>query len=151
MASTSLSEFVVRRCAPELIRPAQPTPYEVKPLSDIDDQDGIRFEMPVIYFYRSCPSMHGRDPVKVIREALSRVLVFYYPLAGRVREGVVEGRKLVVECNGEGVMFVEAEANVSFEQFGDELPPPSPLVDELIFEVEGSGGIVNCPLFLIQV
>ncbi|KAK1692830.1 hypothetical protein QYE76_009527 [Lolium multiflorum] len=52
----------------------------------------------------------GRPPVVVIRRALGEALVHYYPLAGRLRE--VEGRKLVVDCTGEGVLFVEADTDV---------------------------------------
>ena len=93
--------------------------------------------------------MQGRDPVKVIREALAQTLVFYYPFAGRLREG--PGRKLVVECTGEGMMFIEADADVTLEQFGDALQPPFPCWEELLFDVPGSGGVLNCPLLLIQV
>ncbi|KAK8520067.1 hypothetical protein V6N13_031466 [Hibiscus sabdariffa] len=74
--------FKVHRREPELIVPAKPTPREYKLLSDIDDQEGFRCQTPIIQFYRYNPSMQGRDPVKVIREALAQALVFYYPFAG---------------------------------------------------------------------
>ena len=141
--------FTVRRCKPEVVAPAKPTPHEFKQLSDIDDQDGLRFQIPVIQFYKYDPSMQGRDPVRVIREALAKTLVFYYPLAGRLREG--PGRKLVVECTGEGIVFIEADADVTLEQFGDALQPPFPCWEELLFDVPGSGEVLNCPLLLIQV
>nr|WKK95849.1 alcohol acyltransferase 1 [Lilium sp.] len=142
--------FSVQRRQPELIAPAAPTPHELKRLSDIDDQEGLRFQIPVIQFYRHDPLLGGaRDPVMVIREALAKALVFYYPLAGRLREGA--DRKLAVECTGEGVVFIEADANVRLEQFGDALQPPFPCLEELLFDVEGSSGILGCPLILIQV
>ncbi|XP_030935420.1 benzyl alcohol O-benzoyltransferase-like [Quercus lobata] len=141
--------FKVRRCKPELVAPAKPTPHEFKQLSDIDDQEGLRFQIPVIQFYKYDPLMQGRDPVRVIREALAKTLVFYYPLAGRLREG--PGRKLVVECTGEGIVFIEADADVTLEQFGDALQPPFPCWEELLFDVPGSGEVLNCPLLLIQV
>ena len=143
--------FKVQRCKPELVAPAKPTPYEFKQLSDIDDQEGLRFQIPTIHFYKYDPSIlqEIRDPVKVIREALAQTLVFYYPFAGRLREG--PGRKLVVECTGEGVMFIEANADIMLEQFGDALHPPFPCLEELLYDVPGSGGILNCPLLLIQV
>ncbi len=94
--------------------------------------------------------MHGKEPVKVIREALAQALVFYYPFAGRLREGE-PGGKLILECNAEGVMFIEADADVALEQFGDALHPPFPCVDKLLYDVLGSGEILNCPLLLIQV
>ncbi|KAL7000254.1 Benzyl alcohol O-benzoyltransferase [Sarracenia purpurea var. burkii] len=150
LASKSLV-FTVRRQPPELIAPAEPTPHELKLLSDIDDQEGVRFQIPIIQFYRNNPSMGmgGRDPVMVIREAIARTLVFYYPFAGRLREG--PARKLMVDCTGEGVMFIEANADVTLDQFGDALQPPFPCLEELLFDVPGSGAILNCPLLLIQV
>ncbi|KAL9152201.1 hypothetical protein ABFS82_11G105200 [Erythranthe guttata] len=140
--------FKVTRQNPELIPPAKPTPHEFKSLSDKDDQEGLRFQIPVIQFYRNIPSVQA-DPVKVIRAAISEALVFYYPFAGRLRE--VADRKLVVECTGEGVMFIEADADVALQQFGDDLQPPFPCLEELLYDVPGSSGIVNSPLLLIQV
>ena len=104
--------------------PAAPTPRELKSLSDIDDQEGLRYQIPVIQFYRRNESMGAKDPVQVIREALAKALVPYYPFAGRLREQ--DGWKLVVDCTGEGVLFVEADADVGLEHFGDPLVPPFP-------------------------
>ncbi|XP_048236143.1 benzyl alcohol O-benzoyltransferase-like [Ricinus communis] len=146
---TSSIRFQVHRREPELIVPAKPTPYEFKPLSDIDDQEGLRFHIPVVQIYKHVPSMQGKDPVKVIKEALAKALVFYYPFAGRLREW--PNRKLVVECTSEGVLFIEADADVTLEQCRDALQPPLPLLDELLFDVPGSSGVINCPLLLIQV
>ncbi|KAK7345262.1 hypothetical protein VNO77_15860 [Canavalia gladiata] len=141
--------FTVRRRKPELVAPAKATPHEVKLLSDIDDQEGLRFQIPVIQFYRHDPSNAGKDPVEVIRKALAETLVFYYPFAGRLREG--PNRKLMVECTGEGVLFIEADADVTLKQFGDPLQPPFPCLEELLYNVPGSGEILNTPLLLIQV
>lgn len=146
--STSLA-FKVQRREPELITPAKPTPHEYKHLSDIDDQEGLRFHVPLIQFYRNNPSMREMDPVKIIREAIAKTLVFYYPFAGRLREG--PNRKLMVECTGEGIYFTEADAEVTLDQFGHVLQPPFPCYEELLFDVPASGGVLNCPLLLIQV
>ncbi|XVF30601.1 hypothetical protein REPUB_Repub16aG0072400 [Reevesia pubescens] len=147
-SNTSLV-FTVRRCEPELVAPAKPTPHEYKLLSDIDDQESLRFQIPGIQFYQYNPTMEGKDPAKVIREALAKTLVFYYPFAGRLKERV--NGKLMVDCTGEGVLFIEADADVTLEQFGDALQPPFPCFDELLYDVTGSEGMVNCPLLLIQV
>ncbi|KDP39572.1 hypothetical protein JCGZ_02592 [Jatropha curcas] len=55
-----------------------------------------------------------------------------------------------MDCNGEGVLFIEADANVSLDQSGDALQPPCPFLDELLFDVPGSSRILNCPVILIQ-
>ncbi|XP_028801948.1 benzyl alcohol O-benzoyltransferase-like [Neltuma alba] len=52
-------EFTVRRCQPELVAPAKPTPHVVKLLSDIDDQASLRFQIPLFFFYPHKPSMCG--------------------------------------------------------------------------------------------
>ncbi|KAI3696803.1 hypothetical protein L6452_29362 [Arctium lappa] len=147
-SNTSLT-FVVRRRAPELIAPIAPTPRELKPLSDIDDQEGLRYHVPGIHFYHRDPKMGNRNPASVIREALAKVLVFYYPFAGRLKEG--SARKLMVDCTGEGVLFIEAEAEVTLNEFGEPLHPTFPCLEELIYDVPGSGGIIDSPLLLIQV
>ncbi|XP_023534244.1 benzyl alcohol O-benzoyltransferase-like [Cucurbita pepo subsp. pepo] len=151
MATSSKNDFVfeVRRCQPELVAPAKPTPYEFKKLSDIDDQEGFRFQIPGIFFYPHNPGMDGRDPVDVIRKALAETLVFYYPFAGRLREG--PGRKLFVECTGEGVLFIEADADATLEQFGDAIYPPFACLEDVLYNVPDSDGIIDCPLWLFQV
>jgi hypothetical protein len=141
--------FTVKRHAPEFVKPSKPTPHIIKLLSDVDDQPTLRFQIPVIQFYKYDPNMKGKDPVDVIRKALAKTLVFYYPFAGRLREG--PGRKLMVDCNDEGVLFIEADADVRLEQFGDALQPPFPCLNELLFDVPGSSEVLNTPLLLIQV
>ncbi|KAH6825786.1 HXXXD-type acyl-transferase family protein [Perilla frutescens var. hirtella] len=149
MESTQSLSFNVARKNPELIAPAKPTPYEFKNLSDIDDQDGLRHQLSGIQFYRRNPSIEGKDPVEVIRDAIAKALVFYYPFAGRLRERAA--RKLVVECTGEGIMFIEADADVTLQQFGDDIRPPFPFEEELLYDVPDSAGLLHCPLLLIQV
>ncbi|CAB4309436.1 unnamed protein product [Prunus armeniaca] len=152
MISPCALVFQVNRLKPELIKPSKPTPHETKQLSNVDDQESLRFQIPVIMSYRNNnpSSMNAnRDPVKVIREGLRRALVYYYPMAGRLREG--PNRKLMVECNGEGVLFIEGNADVTLVQLGDTIAPPSPFLEEFLYNVPGSDGILGCPLLLIQV
>ncbi|CAN1246292.1 Benzyl alcohol O-benzoyltransferase [Linum grandiflorum] len=122
--------FRVQRSEPELVRPEKPTPHETKLLSDIDDQEGLRFHFPVIQFYKHSPAMHGKDPAAVIRRAVAKTLVYYYPLAG--------------------VLFIEADADVQLAEFG-EIQPPFACVEELLFDVPGSSAVLHSPLLLIQV
>jgi len=147
--SSAAPKFTVRRRPAVLVVPAAPTPRELKRLSIFDEQDSLRVQISNIHFYRRNNSMGGKDPVRVIREALAKALVLYYPFAGRLREH--DGCKLTVDCTGEGVLFVEADADVCLEYFGDPLLPPFPCVEELIFDVPGSSAIVNSPLLLFQV
>ncbi|XP_015897299.3 alcohol acyl transferase 1 allele RGa-like [Ziziphus jujuba] len=143
--------FKVKRCEPELIVPAKPTPHEVKKLSDIDNQKGLRKHTYAVWFYKkgSSPSMEGKDPVKVIREAIGKALVFYYPLAGRLKED--SNGKLMVDCNGKGILFIEADADIELEQLGHTILPPFPFLQEVLYAVPGTENVVDCPLWLIQV
>jgi len=141
--------FHVRRSEPELVAPAKPTPRETKLLSDIDTQAGLRTQIPIIQFYRNDPSMAGKDPVEAIRHALAETLVFYYPLAGRIKDG--PDGSLVVDCNEEGVMFIEADADVTLHQFGHTLKPPFPCFQQLLYQPPGSEAVTHTPLFIIQV
>ncbi|XP_022680064.1 benzyl alcohol O-benzoyltransferase-like [Setaria italica] len=147
----SLISFPVRRGERQLVAPARPTPYGFKMLSDIDDQDVLRFYRSGIFFYRGNAPRAGLDPVKVIRSALAEALVHFHPLAGRLRE-LQPTRKLVVECTGEGVVFVEADADVRMDDLGDSLAPPVPCYDKLLCEPESpTAVVVDRPLIYFQV
>lgn len=154
--------FTVHRREAVLVGPSVSTPCETKRLSDIDDQESLRYHVPGLLVYRGgqppAPCVRDNDPSGIIRAALSRALVHYYPLAGRLRE--VEGRKLVIDCSGEGVVFVEADADVRLEEMeaaaagGHGLRPPFPCVDQLVPDVRSSGrggSVLSCPLVGIQV
>ncbi|KAI9082459.1 hypothetical protein K1719_035602 [Acacia pycnantha] len=121
----------VRWREPDLVALAKPKPREMKLLSDIDDQEGLRFQIPMIHFYHHKSSMKGKVAAQVIKKALSQALLFYYPFAG--------------------VIFVEADADTTLQQFGDTLQLPFPHFDELLYKVPGSEGVINCPLLIIQV
>jgi benzyl alcohol O-benzoyltransferase len=150
LSSVKENTFTARRSDPILIVPAEPTPYQFKPLSDIDDQDGLRFYATGIHLYKGNPSKEGQDPVRVIRNALAKALVSYYPIAGRLREAA--GRKLLVECNSEGVVFVEADADVRVEYFGEAPTLPIPGARQLFYGPENCGHkVTDQPLLYIQV
>ncbi|MED6221729.1 hypothetical protein PIB30_057566 [Stylosanthes scabra] len=142
--------FQVRRNTAKLVAPAGPTPHELKLLSDIDDQQGLRIYYSLVEFFPYQDSMAGKDPVHVIKEALSKALVLYYPLAGRLKEA--PKGKLMVDCTGEGVLFIEADADVTLDRFGVDLLPPFPNFHELLYHLPYSNdGIIDSPLLLIQI
>ncbi|OQU91993.1 hypothetical protein SORBI_3001G271600 [Sorghum bicolor] len=145
--------FKARRMDPELVSPARPTPAETKALSDLDDQRTLRYYETVIAFFRSRHgyTSHRRpdDPAKAIKAALAEALVYYYPIAGRLREAA--GGKLVVDCTAQGVVFVEADADVRLEELGKPLLPPYPCVEELLCDAGETRAVIGKPLVLMQV
>ncbi|ESR59505.1 hypothetical protein CICLE_v10017548mg, partial [Citrus x clementina] len=114
----------VTRQAPELIVPARPTPRELKQLSDMDDQESLRFQIPGILFYKNNPSSSP----------------------------TVQKEKIPLWwIASEGILLLKAEANFKLEQLGDAVQPPYPYLEQLLCNVPGSHGILGCPLLLIQV
>lgn len=147
-----LKSFVVRRWGnPELVTPARATPCEMKPLSNLDDHWDLRYLQPALRFFRAVDSDRrpGR-PGEAIRAALAEALVYYYLISGRLPE-LPKGHKLAVKCTSEGVVFVEAEAEATLEDFGD---PPLPMFSDaegFLCDVEDARVIVGRPLFYMQV
>ncbi|XP_044401686.1 acyl transferase 1-like [Triticum aestivum] len=143
--------FTARRREPELVRPARPTPVETKALSDLDDQWSLRFYESIVGFFRSPPG-ESTTPGKVakgIKAAVAGALVYYYPMAGRLRK-LPDGNKLVVDCTGEGVMFVEATADVRLEDLGQPLVPPYPCVEEFLGDAGNTRDVIGKPLLFLQ-
>ncbi|KAJ1384515.1 Transferase [Sesbania bispinosa] len=91
-----------------LIKPSKSTPQSILSLSTLDNIPEHDILCQTIHVYRS--TTHDFDPAHVIKEALSKALVYYYPLAGRIVRHT-DG-KLRVNCTTEyGVPFLEAIAN----------------------------------------
>ncbi|EAY83021.1 hypothetical protein OsI_38241 [Oryza sativa Indica Group] len=57
---------------------------------------------------------------------------------------------LAVECTGEGVVFVEAEADVPLEDFGEPLMPTFHGAEGFLCDVGDTRVIVGRPLFYMQ-
>lgn len=150
----SLCNFRVTERQPLLITPNCPTPSKRLYLTNIDDQLGLRFHVNMLMFYPARrPSFNNReskseDPAEIIEDALGKLLVHYYPFAGRVRDG--DKGKLIVDCVGEGVLFVEADADISLEELG--VPStPFPRGFDFIKNVPGSESVTNTPILQFQV
>ena len=56
----------------------------------------------------------------------------------------------MVDCTGDGVVFVEADANVTIDDFGD-IHPPIPSHKELLYDIPGTSNLLNAPLLFVQV
>uniref|UniRef100_A0A0E0LJS9 Uncharacterized protein n=1 Tax=Oryza punctata TaxID=4537 RepID=A0A0E0LJS9_ORYPU len=154
-----VTTFMACRSEPELVTPARPTPCETKVLSDLDDQWTLRYYETVVGFFRVCPKMAGLLPpaggdnvaAKVIKAAVAEALVYYYPVAGRLRALVPGANKLAVDCTAEGVVFVEATADVRLEELGEPLLPPYPCVEEFLGDAGDTRAILDKPLLFLQV
>ncbi|KAK9091662.1 hypothetical protein Sjap_024839 [Stephania japonica] len=158
-------EFSATVGEPQLLRLDTPCPREFKYLSNIDDQIGLRNHIPFVHFYppskvmnnsnnSSGDSNRNKDIVEAIRMGVSKALVHYYPIAGRLRNG--ENGKLIVDCCGEGVIFREADANVTLEELqkisNGGLKPPFPQWEKLLVDdVWGCNFITDSPLLRMQV
>lgn len=99
-----------------MVPPSRPCPKTILYLSNLDDQVLLRITFGSLLVYSNV-SQKVQNPVKVIRNALSEALTYYYPLAGRIKK-TPDGRKLQVECTGEGALFVEAATDMTLSELG---------------------------------
>ncbi|KAK1400970.1 putative taxadien-5-alpha-ol O-acetyltransferase [Heracleum sosnowskyi] len=88
-----------------LVKPAGFTPTEVLSLSTLDNDQVVEMIYQTVYVYKA-NNITNLDPSLVIKEALSKVLVHYYPFAGKIKRE--KDNKLRVTCNADGVPFQEA-------------------------------------------
>ncbi|WOG83574.1 hypothetical protein DCAR_0102751 [Daucus carota subsp. sativus] len=93
------------------IKPASPTPSKLKQYNiPLHDRTIPNIHVPMILFYPSYNSDHSLKLIPnnaslsdLLKNSLSETLSMYYPFAGRLRSGSY------IDCNDEGVHFVEAQ------------------------------------------
>lgn len=139
--------FKVQLHEPTLVTPAEATENHVYFLTNLDQNIAVIVQ--TVYFFEASGDMKGEDPAKVIKEALGKVLVHYYPLAGRL--GISPEGKLNVHCNGEGIPFVEAEADARVSDLGDLTKPDPARLGQLVYQVPGAKNILEIPPVVVQV
>ncbi|XP_076956153.1 shikimate O-hydroxycinnamoyltransferase-like [Bidens hawaiensis] len=128
-----------------MVKPEKETPTTNLWLSSLD-LTSSNYHTLMVYFYRPNDAYNFFD-TKVMKDSLSRVLVPFYPLAGRLKQG--EDGRLLVNCQGQGALFLEAESDGVLYQFGDFAP--SLEYGKLIPVVDYSLGIESFPLLVSQV
>ncbi|PRQ50389.1 putative shikimate O-hydroxycinnamoyltransferase [Rosa chinensis] len=132
------------------VKPSEETPRRALWISNLDAVV-LNTHMGSVYFYRRKAGTPSNffDP-EVLKEALSKALVSFYPMAGRLKMNIHEGRSRVeIDCNGEGVLFVVAETSSVVDDFGDFAPTLE--FRRLIPAVDYSAGISSYPLLVLQV
>ncbi|CAL5370299.1 unnamed protein product [Camellia sinensis] len=138
-------ELNVKQGQPTLVPPAEETKKGLYFLSNLDQN--IAVIVRTIYCFKS-EEKGNEKPGKVIREALEKVLVHYYPLAGRLT--ISPEGKLVVDCTEEGAVFVEAEADCKIEEIGDITKPDPVTLGKLVYEIPGAKNILEMPPLAAQ-
>ncbi|GMH15886.1 hypothetical protein Nepgr_017727 [Nepenthes gracilis] len=128
-----------------MVQPAHETPNRSLWNSNVD-LVVPSMHTPSVYFYRTNGLPNFFDP-KVLKDALSRALVPFYPMAGRLKRD--EDGRIMIDCNAEGVLFVEAESSSVIDDFGDFAPTLE--LRRLIPAVDYSRGISSYPLLVLQV
>ncbi|KAG0455171.1 hypothetical protein HPP92_024463 [Vanilla planifolia] len=138
-------ELRVRQGEPTLVPPAEETEKGLYFLSNLDQNIAVIVQ--TIYCFKAEDQGNERA-AEVLRDSFAKVLVHYHPLAGRLTIST-EG-KLIVDCTGEGAVFVEAEADCDLEDIGDISKPDPATLGKLLYSVPGAKNILEIPLVVAQ-
>ncbi|KAH1153415.1 hypothetical protein GLYMA_18G059500v4 [Glycine max] len=97
------------------ITPNQPTPKEPLWLSD-SDQIGVLGHVSLLYIYKSAKK---HNTVERMNNSLSKLLSYYYPVAGRL--SLSKSGRMQLDCSAKGVTLLEAQTTNTFADYGQDL------------------------------
>ncbi|KAK3417270.1 omega-hydroxypalmitate O-feruloyl transferase [Eucalyptus grandis] len=134
----------VERSSPVAVLPEYETPEGSMFLSSLDQMAPAI--VPTVY----CFDRSDAKVVDVIKQALAKVLVHYYPIAGRLAKN--SRRKLVVDCQKKlGVPFVEALADCDMKILGNLIIFDSDVLGKLVYRDPMEHVLEVAPLLTAQV
>ncbi|MCL7026354.1 hypothetical protein MKW94_022067 [Papaver nudicaule] len=134
-----------------VVKPAEDTPKVCLWTSNIDQL--FLMHVQSVYFYKRPSSFDGNDKFfdsNVLKDGLSKALVPYYPVAGRLKRDEADKGRAVIDCNGEGVIFIEAETDSTLEDLKDDFAPTEQLAP-LIPNLNDYNDVSSYPPFIVQV
>ncbi|KAJ0547644.1 putative quinate O-hydroxycinnamoyltransferase [Helianthus annuus] len=129
-----------------MVRPAEEETQAKRLWLSSLDLMAPNFHAQQVYFYRPNGAPNFFD-TRVMKDALSKALVAFYPLGGRLERG--EDGRIEIDCRGQGALFVDAESDGVIDDFGDFAPGLEYL--KLVPTVDYSLGIESFPLLISQV
>ncbi|GAB2300771.1 hypothetical protein Dimus_034807 [Dionaea muscipula] len=124
----------------ERIKPSTPTPQHLRAykFSFLDQLSPVLYAPFVLFYANKLDGSPLLQPAR-LRESLRETLAKFYPLAGRIKDN------FTIDCNDEGILFMEAQADCAMLDFLKPqpcidllrhfLPPKKTLVLEPITEV----------------
>ncbi|XP_061356314.1 alcohol acyltransferase 9-like [Gastrolobium bilobum] len=128
---------------PITITPSAPTPKHSLYLSNFDNQNLLRFSIKYLYLFKKSVNFD------TLKSSLSRVLVDYYPLAGRLRTCIEDDHRLEVDCNGEGAVFAEAFIDTTVEELLEPSKFPNESWRKFLYKVEAQS-FLDVPPLVVQ-
>ncbi|KAI3927480.1 hypothetical protein MKW92_005163 [Papaver armeniacum] len=149
MESSNANVLNVKKGEPTMVVPAEETEKGLYFLSNLDQTNP--WTVQTIYLFKASEEKGNELAAATIKDALSKVLVYYYPLAGRLTKGQDGDTRLYVDCTGEGVVFVEAETDTTIEEIKDITKLDEETRAKLVFDIQGSTNINGNPFIVAQV
>ncbi|KAK4354738.1 hypothetical protein RND71_026932 [Anisodus tanguticus] len=136
----------------KLIKPSLPTPKNLNSYKlSFFDQIVPNFAVPLLYFYPPVPpensNLQSDESVhKQLQNSLSEILTKFYPLAGRLSE---DGT--CIECQDQGVIYLEAKVNCQLNEFLDKAYKDTDLVKLFVPPIRiRLAELPNRPMMAIQ-
>ncbi|XP_004500005.1 hydroxycinnamoyl-CoA:piscidic acid hydroxycinnamoyltransferase-like [Cicer arietinum] len=126
------------------ITPNESTPNGSLWLSDLD-QIFRPFHTTLIYIYKP-KKENQKNLTQTLKNSLSKILVPYYPIAGRY--SYTKLGRLELNLNAKGAILLEAETTQTIHDFGDFSSFDS--IKELIPKIDFNQPIEEIPLFVVQ-
>ena len=130
-----------------MVKPAEKTPRQVIPLTSVDLVTKPEHN-PCYYVFKNTGAHQNFFDAEVLKDALRKVLVPFYPMAGRFRSD--NNGRPEIDCNEEGVLFIEAETTNVLDDLGD-FAPSENRTKKLVPTGDLSGGISSFPFLVVQV
>lgn len=130
-----------------LIPPSSPTPNHSLYLTNLDDQNFLRFSIKYLYLFRRSVN------IDTLKTSLAEILVHYYPLAGRLTKSPPQNHndhKLEVDCNGHGAVFAQAFMDMTADEFLQISNKPNRSWRKLLYRVEAHS-FLDIPPLVVQV